>query len=128
MKQAEQDQVARARDAVQQAGKRLHGRMAALFTWGIGAPGALLLYWMTDGKSPTRSLAFLLAWGLALAFALRYSIARERRKTRIRLAALSAEQRSELAATFAEFPAIQKPNTFTIDDAMAKMSEAAGAD
>jgi arylsulfatase len=35
---------------------------------------------------------------------------------------------AKFAATFAEFPAIQKPNTFTIDDAMAKMSEAAGVD
>jgi arylsulfatase len=33
----------------------------------------------------------------------------------------------KFAETFKEFPAIQKPNTFTIDDAMAKMSEAAGA-
>ena len=33
------------------------------------------------------------------------------------------------AATFKDFPPIQKPNTFTIDDAMAKMREAAaGAD
>ena len=31
----------------------------------------------------------------------------------------------KFAETFKEFPAIQKPNTFTIDDAMAKMSEAA---
>jgi arylsulfatase A-like enzyme len=31
------------------------------------------------------------------------------------------------AETFKEFPVIQKPNTFTIDDAMGKMSEAAGA-
>jgi hypothetical protein len=30
----------------------------------------------------------------------------------------------KFAETFKEFPAIQKPNTFTIDDAMAKMSEA----
>jgi arylsulfatase len=29
----------------------------------------------------------------------------------------------KFAETFKEFPAIQKPNTFTIDDAMAKMSE-----
>jgi arylsulfatase A-like enzyme len=33
----------------------------------------------------------------------------------------------KFAETFKEFPAIQKPNSFTIDDAMAKMSEAAGA-
>jgi arylsulfatase A-like enzyme len=30
------------------------------------------------------------------------------------------------AETFKEFPAIQKPNTFTLDDALGKMSEAAG--
>jgi hypothetical protein len=30
----------------------------------------------------------------------------------------------KFAATFKEFPAMQKPNTFTIDDALAKMSEA----
>ena len=29
------------------------------------------------------------------------------------------------ADTFKEFPAVQKPNSFTIDDAMEKMSEAA---
>jgi arylsulfatase len=34
---------------------------------------------------------------------------------------------AKLAETFKEFPAVQKPNTFTIDDAMAKMSEAAVA-
>jgi arylsulfatase len=34
----------------------------------------------------------------------------------------------KFAETFKEFPAVQKPNSFTIDDAMAKMSEAsAGA-
>ncbi|MGH9951545.1 MAG: arylsulfatase [Nitrososphaeraceae archaeon] len=33
----------------------------------------------------------------------------------------------KFAETFKEFPAIQKPNTFTIDDAMTKMSEAAVA-
>jgi arylsulfatase len=32
----------------------------------------------------------------------------------------------KFAETFKEFPAIQKPNTFTIGDAIAKMSEAAG--
>jgi arylsulfatase A-like enzyme len=32
----------------------------------------------------------------------------------------------KFAETFKEFPAIQKPNTFTVDDALAKMSEAAG--
>jgi arylsulfatase len=32
---------------------------------------------------------------------------------------------AKFAATFKDFPAIQSPNTFTIDDAMAKMSEAA---
>jgi len=30
----------------------------------------------------------------------------------------------KFAETFKEFPAIQKPNTFTIDDAIVKMSEA----
>jgi arylsulfatase len=30
---------------------------------------------------------------------------------------------SKFAETFKEFPAIQKPNTFTLNDAMAKMSE-----
>jgi arylsulfatase A-like enzyme len=33
----------------------------------------------------------------------------------------------KFAETFKEFPAIQKPNTFTVDDALAKMSEATGA-
>jgi arylsulfatase A-like enzyme len=33
----------------------------------------------------------------------------------------------KFAETFKEFPAIQKPNTFTVDEAIAKMSEAAGA-
>jgi arylsulfatase len=33
---------------------------------------------------------------------------------------------AKFAETFKEFPAIQKPNTFTIGDAIAKMSEAAG--
>jgi arylsulfatase len=33
----------------------------------------------------------------------------------------------KFAETFKEFPAIQKPNTFTVDDALAKMSEAGGA-
>jgi arylsulfatase A-like enzyme len=32
----------------------------------------------------------------------------------------------KFAETFKEFPAFQKPNTFTIDDAIAKMSEAGG--
>jgi arylsulfatase len=32
------------------------------------------------------------------------------------------------AETFKDFPPIQKPNTFTIDDAIAKMNETAGAD
>jgi arylsulfatase len=31
----------------------------------------------------------------------------------------------QFASTFAEFPAVQKPNTFTVDDALAKMREAA---
>jgi hypothetical protein len=33
---------------------------------------------------------------------------------------------AKFAETFKEFPAIQKPNTFTVDEALAKMSEAAG--
>ena len=33
---------------------------------------------------------------------------------------------AKFAGTFKEFPPIQKPNSFTIDDALAKMSEAAG--
>jgi arylsulfatase A-like enzyme len=33
----------------------------------------------------------------------------------------------KFAETFKEFPSVQKPNTFTIDDAMAKMSQAASA-
>ena len=32
---------------------------------------------------------------------------------------------AQFAATFKEYPAVQKPNSFTIDDAMAKMSDAA---
>jgi arylsulfatase len=32
---------------------------------------------------------------------------------------------AKFAETFKEFPSVQKPNSFTIDDAMAKMSEAA---
>jgi arylsulfatase A-like enzyme len=32
----------------------------------------------------------------------------------------------KFAATFQEFPPVQKPNTFTIDDALAAMSDAAG--
>lgn len=35
---------------------------------------------------------------------------------------------SKWAETFKDFPPIQKPNTFTIDDAIAKMGEMAGAD
>ncbi len=35
---------------------------------------------------------------------------------------------AKFAATFKDFPAIQKPNTFTIDDAMKKMSEAVSGD
>ena len=34
---------------------------------------------------------------------------------------------AKFAATFRDFPAVQKPNSFTIDDAMRKMSEAAVA-
>ena len=34
---------------------------------------------------------------------------------------------AKFAETFKEFPAIQKPNTFTIDDAMAKMSDMASS-
>jgi arylsulfatase len=33
---------------------------------------------------------------------------------------------AKFGETFKEFPPVQKPNTFTLDDAMAKMSEAAG--
>jgi arylsulfatase len=33
---------------------------------------------------------------------------------------------AKFASTFADFPPIQKPNTFTIDDAITKMSESAG--
>ena len=32
---------------------------------------------------------------------------------------------AKFAETFKDFPVVQKPNTFTIDDAMAKMSDAA---
>jgi arylsulfatase A-like enzyme len=35
---------------------------------------------------------------------------------------------AKFAETFKEFPPVQKPNTFTIDDAMAKMTEAASGD
>jgi arylsulfatase A-like enzyme len=35
---------------------------------------------------------------------------------------------AKFAETFQEFPVVQKPNSFTIDDAMAKMSETAAAD
>jgi arylsulfatase A-like enzyme len=35
---------------------------------------------------------------------------------------------AKFADTFKEFPAVQRPNSFTIDDAMAKMSEAASGD
>jgi arylsulfatase len=38
--------------------------------------------------------------------------------------ALAQAAAGKFAETFKEFPAIQKPNTFTIDDAMGKMSEA----
>jgi hypothetical protein len=33
----------------------------------------------------------------------------------------------KFAETLREFPLVKKPNTFTIDDAMAKMSEAAAS-
>ena len=33
---------------------------------------------------------------------------------------------AKFAETFREFPPVQKPNTFTVDDALAKMSEVAG--
>ena len=33
---------------------------------------------------------------------------------------------SKFADTFKEFPPVQKPNTFTIDDALKKMQEATG--
>jgi hypothetical protein len=32
---------------------------------------------------------------------------------------------AKFAETFTEFPSVQKPNTFTVDDALTKMSEAA---
>jgi len=35
---------------------------------------------------------------------------------------------AKFAETFKEFPAVQRPNSFTIDDAMAKMTEAASGD
>ena len=35
---------------------------------------------------------------------------------------------AKFAETFKEFPAVQKPNTFTVDDALAKMSEGGGGD
>ena len=34
---------------------------------------------------------------------------------------------AQFAATFKEFPPVQKPNTFTVDDALAKMHEAAAS-
>ena len=34
---------------------------------------------------------------------------------------------AKFAATFKEFPAVQKPNTFTVDDALKAMSEASGS-
>ncbi len=34
---------------------------------------------------------------------------------------------AKFAETFKDFPATQRPNTFTIDEAMAKMSQAEGA-
>jgi arylsulfatase A-like enzyme len=35
---------------------------------------------------------------------------------------------SKFAETFKDFPAVQRPNTFTVDDALAKMSDAASGD
>jgi hypothetical protein len=35
---------------------------------------------------------------------------------------------AKFAETFKDFPPVQKPNTFTIDDAMAKMTAAASVD
>jgi arylsulfatase A-like enzyme len=35
---------------------------------------------------------------------------------------------AKFAETFKEFPAVQKPNSFTVDDALAKMSEAGSGD
>jgi arylsulfatase len=35
---------------------------------------------------------------------------------------------AKFAETFQDFPPVQKPNTFTVDDALAKMKEAAAAD
>jgi arylsulfatase len=34
---------------------------------------------------------------------------------------------AKFAETFRSFPAVQKPNTFTVDDALKQMSEAGGA-
>ena len=34
---------------------------------------------------------------------------------------------AKFAETFKEFPPVQKPNTFTVDEAIAKMSETASA-
>ena len=36
--------------------------------------------------------------------------------------------RRKFAATFKDFPPMQKPNTFTLDQALAKMHEAGAAD
>ncbi len=33
---------------------------------------------------------------------------------------------AKFASTFEAFPPVQKPNTFTVDDALAKMRDAAG--
>jgi arylsulfatase len=33
---------------------------------------------------------------------------------------------AKFAETFKQFPAIQKPNSFTVDDALSKMSEMGG--
>ena len=35
---------------------------------------------------------------------------------------------AKFAETFKDFPAVQRPNTFTVDDALAKMREAPGGD
>jgi arylsulfatase len=42
------------------------------------------------------------------------------------LALVSQQIVAKFVATFKDFPAVQKPNTFTVDDALAKMNEFAG--
>jgi arylsulfatase len=42
------------------------------------------------------------------------------------LALVSQQVVAKFVETFKDFPAVQKPNTFTVDDALAKLSERAG--